>query len=101
MPEEFYPPDFQLAIIQEIQKRKQEDRSGENLGRQELRFIAEKFVGSVYGHVETEYRKLFDDGFIEGDIVNGADIGNLCLKNVKLSVTGVELLGWLAEDSES
>ena len=90
----FYPADIQLAVLQAVDKHD----SQADLGRQELKPIADRFNGGVYGHIETEYRKLFDDGFIEGDIVSGADRGNLCLKNVKLSVTGLDLLGWLAED---
>ena len=97
--DKFYPADIQLAVVQEIQKRSQTDESSNNLGRNELRFITEKFADCVYGHVEQEYRKLFDDGCTEGDIVDGAASGNLVLKNVKLSTTGLDLLGWLGEDS--
>ena len=94
----FYPADIQLAVIREIERQSRSEESASDLGRNELWFITEKSAGCVYGHIEQEYRKLFEDGFIEGDIVSGTDIGNLCLKNCKLSVTGADLLGWLSED---
>ena len=94
-----YPADVQLAVIQEIDRRSRSDESMSNIGRPELKFIAERFNGGVYGHIETEYRNLFEAGFIEGDIASGAESGNLCLRNARLSSTGKELLGWLAEDA--
>ena len=101
MAETFYPADIQLAIVQTVDKRSHLDEKIGEFGKNELKFITERYADCVYGHVEMEFRKLFYDGFIEGDIAGGAASGNLVLKNVKLSVTGFELLGWLAEDSDS